>query len=279
MEQTTEEQTMTENAKTEEKKQSRYMAVLMADKGEGIVKKYFIDEEKLQILGVTAAIFVVVTMFSLLYGASSGRTAKAENVTLHAAVEELELQNSQLNMQNRELSGQVLLLSETVNQKVQAEEDAVQKAIPSGFPLAGIAKILEEEQTKEDEQQSEEEQNEEEQSENEQPEEEQTEKEQTEKEQEVIFEAAKGSTVIAAGSGTIVSIIEDEIWGRILEINHDNGYISIYKVDEKPKVREEDEITRGTLLFEITSDGAKIGYQLMQDGVYIDPMELMQISG
>lgn len=274
MEQTTEEQTMTENAKTEEKKQSRYMAVLMADKGEGIVKKYFIDEEKLQILGVTAAIFVVVTMFSLLYGASSGRTAKAENVTLHAAVEELELQNSQLNMQNRELSGQVLLLSETVNQKVQAEEDAVQKAIPSGFPLAGIAKILEEEQTKEDGQQSEEEQPEEEQSENEQLEE-----EQTEKEQEVIFEAAKGSTVIAAGSGTIVSIIEDEIWGRILEINHDNGYISIYKVDEKPKVREEDEITRGTLLFEITSDGAKIGYQLIQDGVYIDPMELMQISG
>lgn len=279
--QETQEPTTVQSSDTKEK----YMAVFMADKGEGVIKQYIINEGRLLMFGAAIAVLLVMTMLSILYGIGSAQSAKTENVTLHTTVDELEMQNHELTTENTQLSERVLLLSETVNQKVQAEAEAVEKAIPSGFPMAGVTKIVEEEEeTEESGKNKETEENGENKATGETEESEETEvtedrQETGGKEFEVIFQGSKGSTVIAAGSGTILSIVEDETWGKILEMDHANGYISIYKVDAEPKVKEEDEITRGTLLFEITKDKQKIGYQLMQDGFFIDPMELMKISG
>lgn len=273
MEQKTEEQqviheqtseVMQEEAKeTQEvkKKHKTYTAMLRLEDGEGNTTERNFSWNQLKVLGMIVGMLIIVTLFSLIYGCVVTKAVKSENAELTLRIGDMSRQNSELAVENESLQEKVLLLSETVNQKVEAEADAVEKAIPSGFPLAGITTILEDEEEETDE------------------EAEEAQAKSVEKEPEVIFEATEGNCVIAAGSGTIISIVEDETWGRILKIDHENGYISIYKVDESPKVKKGDEITKGTLLFEITDDSEKIGYQIMQGENYIDPLGMMEISG
>ena len=235
-----------------EKVQKKYTAVLCTDDGNGTISKRDISWNQLKVLAAVVCVLVVITVISLIYGFAVTSTLKSENAQLTLQLGEVSREKSELAMENESLQEKVLLLSETVNQKVEAEADAIEKAIPAGFPLAGITNILEAEETDEQTQKS---------------------------EPEVVFEAAKGNSVIAAGSGKIVSIVADEKWGKVLKIDHGNGYVSVYKVDASPKVKEGDELTKGTLLFEITDDKEKIGYQIIKEEVYINPMELMEISG
>ncbi|MBQ8591349.1 MAG: M23 family metallopeptidase [Lachnospiraceae bacterium] len=264
--QTAEEQPVveTQEAKNEqkpvEKNQKKYTAVLRSDDGNGNVKERNISWQQLKILGVTLCTLVVLTIGSIIYATTVTKAVKDENAELTLQMGQMSRQNSELTVENESLQEKVLLLSETVNQKVEAEAEAIEKAIPSGFPLAGITTILEEDNSQG-------------------AEEETAEAKEVGAAPEVIFEVAEGNSVIAAGSGVIVSIVEDETWGKVLKIDHENGYISVYKVDEEPKVKEGDEITKGTLLFEITDDNEQIRYQILQDEVYIDPLELMEISG
>ncbi len=235
-----------------EQKPEKYMALLLADRGEGLVKKYFFSERALLTAVITAAVLLVLTVVSVAYGNTAGNQAREENAKLREQIAALTSQNSQISEENAVLNEKILLLSETVSQKVQAEADAVEKAIPDGFPILGMTQIIEETAESDEE---------------------------TGEGPGIVFLAEKGNSVIAAGSGTIASILEHETWGQILQIDHGNGYISVYKVDEKPKVKASDEITKGTLLFEITETDRRIGYQLMQDGNYINPLDLMEISG
>lgn len=269
------EQPQAEAKQTEPKPKKKYTAVVTEESENGAVRTIRIGEKLFQSIAIAAAVLVVMAVGGLIYGMTATNAVKSENAVLTTEVGNLAYENSQLTAEKEALSEKVLLLSETVNQKVKAEAEAVEKAIPSGFPLAGIATVLEEAApAAEADAETEDTDTEAEEGTDEQPAEENTPAEPM-----IIFEAAKGNSVIASGSGKISEITEDETWGKTLKIDHGNGYVSVYRVNAEPKVKAEDEITKGTLLFEITNDTEKIGYQIMQDDAYIDPMELLEISG
>ena len=45
------------------------------------------------------------------------------------------------------------------------------------------------------------------------------------------------------------------------------------------KVKQGERVNQGTTLFLVTGEDSKLGYQMMKDGVYIDPMEMLAING
>ena len=44
-------------------------------------------------------------------------------------------------------------------------------------------------------------------------------------------------------------------------------------------IKEGDEVVRGAILYVIGEDNTTLGYQIMYDEKYIDPMELINIDG
>lgn len=86
------------------------------------------------------------------------------------------------------------------------------------------------------------------------------------------------------GAGSVLLADIDSVYGYQVQIDHGNGYISIYRSGTEPKVKNGDEVTRGTLLFEMESDdddenASRMGYQIMKDGEYIKPTEVLEING
>lgn len=173
---------------------------------------------------------------------------KELSMTLETITEERDL----LASENEELKEKVLILSDTLNSKVKQEEEReaeLAKAfIPTGFPLKGTATYNDANTTLEEQPIAE-------------------------------FEAAQGTSVIATAEGTVSSIAGDSSAGYIIMIDHGNGYYSVYRNGSKPKVEEGAEVTTETELFVIESGHEKLGYQIIENNAYINPLNLMDING
>lgn len=95
----------------------------------------------------------------------------------------------------------------------------------------------------------------------------------------VIFTAEEGITVIASANGKVTKIETDETYGNRVEIDHGNGYVSVYLNQGNAQVNVGDEVARGTTLFLIGENNKQLGYQIMKNSAYINPMEMLSING
>ena len=95
----------------------------------------------------------------------------------------------------------------------------------------------------------------------------------------VVFGAQNDAKVMAAGSGKVVETAPDPEFGYMVRIDHGNNYITIYRYNDLPKIKEGDDVTKGQLLFEVGFASDRVGYQIMYDKEYIDPMDVMEING
>lgn len=94
-----------------------------------------------------------------------------------------------------------------------------------------------------------------------------------------LFTASKGALAIATATGTVSEIIEEPEYGYKVTIDHGNGYKTIYRNTSEPKVKQGDNVMQGATVFVIGEENLKLGYQIMHDEVYINPMEMMHIEG
>ena len=94
-----------------------------------------------------------------------------------------------------------------------------------------------------------------------------------------VTDINSGSSVIAAGSGTVTAVEEDPLYGKVVEIDHGNGYVSYYRNAGAAKVAVGDNVTRGTVLFVVGANNNIIGFQITLDGQYIDPAVVVDIAG
>ena len=165
----------------------------------------------------------------------------------------------QLETENKELTDKVDALSETLNQKLQEEaaeaEAYAQEFLPKDFPLTGSATVEESSITV------------------------QVDGENTQQRPIAIFTGTEGTTVVASGSGTVITIADDAEYGHVLGVDHGNGYVSMYYNSGDAQVNVGDTVTIGTVLFAIGADNTRLGFQITQDGVYIDPMTMVEIYG
>ena len=212
------------------------------------------EKYKKPILGAGIGIIVIVLAILIYCHYLSDHLVEANQSVndLREQVETLTAENDSLKLENEELNEKVSILSDTVNSKVKEEEareaEIAQAYIPTGFPLKGTASYKEDEKTLDG-----------------QP--------------IAIFEAAPGTAVLATAQGTVSSIAGNAQSGYIIMIDHGNGYYSVYRNGAKPKVEEGDELTTSTELYVIDAGHEQLGYQIIENDAYIDPLSLMEIYG
>lgn len=182
----------------------------------------------------------------------------------------LKEENEKLSVKKEELEGKVSILSETVNQKVEAEQalelEAEEERLPKGFPLSGTAQL----KTGEEAADTDDEDTDEEDS---------PQMHANAERKEIIFNAAEGINAIASGAGTVISVDADADYGNIVSIDHGNGYISIYRNGGNPVVKVGNQISRGDILYVVGSDNTELGYSISQDSAYMNPLDIIEING
>ncbi len=148
-----------------------------------------------------------------------------------------------------DLNNKLGILSDTVNQNV-VEMQQMQTALehysnPTLLPLTGSATIEESQET----------------------------------EPACMFDATDGALIVATANGVVTELVEDSEQGYKVVIDHENGYMTIYYNQGEPKVKVGDAVRQGATLFVVEAVNTKLIYQITMDGVYVDPMTVIQISG
>ena len=207
-----------------------------------------------------------ITIYDMIHRLQEDVSAK------QAQIEELTTTNQALVVENEELQASVQVLSSTVNLQAEREEEAAKLSIPTEFPVNGKVSMLEVTQAQIDAKQQEAANAEEGQ-----------EVEQLASDKPIMIftvtDINSGSSVIAAGSGTVTAVEEDPLYGKVVEIDHGNGYVSYYRNAGAAKVAVGDNVTRGTVLFVVGANNIMIGFQITLDGQYIDPAIVVDIAG
>lgn len=201
---------------------------------------------------------VIILLLCVMLGAGIGyfyfeKDVWAEKNRQTAAQQEqiaaLEQEKAELENEVVSLNETIQILSETVNQKMQNElqlsEQLEKQTTPTEFPLTGSATM----------------------------------EETTEGDPMCIFTTTSGAMVVATAGGTVTAVNEDAEYGHNIWVDHGNGYVTVYRNSGEVKVKQGESVTQGTTLFLVNDENSRLGYQMLKDGVYIDPMDMLAISG
>ena len=225
------------------------MLLMTSDSVDAEIKQYHLHPWLLYGLLLIACIAVGILIGFCFYEQDVLTEKEAEAVLQQETIAVLEEEKSELESQIASLNETVQILSDTVNQKTQSEnqlsEQLEKQTTPTEFPLTGSASM----------------------------------EEVTEGEPMCIFTAAAGAMAVSTAGGTVIAVNDDSEYGHNIWIDHGNGYVTIYRNQGDVKVKQGEEVTQGTTLFVISDENSKLGYQMMKDGVYINPMDMLIISG
>ncbi len=240
----------------EHKRKKNHVVIVTSDAVDANVKQFRIRPWMVQVITGIICVLIGATIGYFIYEEKLWEIARQHNSELQAVMKTLEDEKSVLEEEKSALqteidglNDQIQILSETVNQKVQSENEL--KAIlegqklPTEFPLTGSASMQEE----------------------------------TEGNPMCVFTASAGIMVVATAGGTVTAVNDDSEYGHNVWIDHGNGYVTIYRNQGNVIVKQGDEVVQGTTLFLIGEDNTVLGYQMMKDGAYISPMEMLSISG
>lgn len=257
------------------KKKVNHLILFTSDATDGKVRQLRLSPAGFRTLVLLFCIVIGVFTGFLLYGGSWYQRFLAKTAEQKEVIAALTEEKEQLLVEKAALEEKVGILSETVNQKVQAEKQAAalseEMSLPTEFPLTGSAQV--EETTVKQLRESEmvgHYQN-------------PNGGEEEDKEEEdrpiCVFTATEGTTAVAAGTGTVLEAKEDLNYGYRVVIDHGNGYRTVYLNKAEPKVKEGEAVERGMTLFVIGKENTMLGYQMLKDDVYINPMDMISISG
>ncbi len=240
-------------ARKRHKRKNSHVVLVTSDAVDAKLKQFRIRPWILQ---------TVIVIFCVLCGTAIGylfyeTEDRLQETTRSASeVQQLEAENQELAARNAELELQlaaqnekIQILSDTVNQKVQSETELAaqleRQTTPTEFPLTGSATM----------------------------------EEIAEGDPMCVFTAASGTMAVATANGTVIAVNDDAEYGHNIWVDHGNGYITIYRNQGDAMVKQGETVKQGATLFLIGEENNKLGYQMMRDNEYIDPMEMLTISG
>lgn len=231
------------------KRKMNHVVIVTSDAVDANVKQFRIRPWVLQVIILVLCVIIGMLIGYVAYEDKLWNAAGRKNAELQETMKQLEDEKSALESQIDGLNEQIQILSDTVNQKVQNENELTAvlegQSTPTEFPLTGSASV----------------------------------QEVTDGDPMCVFSASVGTTVVATASGTVTAVSDDPEYGHSVTIDHGNGYVTIYRNKGETTVKQQDEVVQGTTLFVIGEDNTVLGYQMMKDGVYINPMEMLAISG
>lgn len=245
--------------KRKKKEKINYFLLLVSDSPTKKVKKFKYTRARINFIKTLAAMFLIALLGYISFNSYRDTVVMNRETAFKNKIEELEEENAVLIQEKEALTEKVTILSKTVNEKVDAEKVLEEKNLPKGFPLSGKASMEETQETIEND-------------------------DGDEIRPMLLFDADDDVSVVATGGGKVCHCETDNEYGYQIHIDHGNGYITIYRSGTTPKVNEGDEVTRGTLLYEMKEDednelADTMAYQVTKDGEYIMPTEVLEING
>ncbi|MCI9436109.1 MAG: peptidoglycan DD-metalloendopeptidase family protein [Lachnospiraceae bacterium] len=244
------------------KRKNSHVVIVTSDAVDTRMKQFRIRPWILQVIIVILCIIIGTLIGYFSYEkdiwAAETKQMQAQDEVIEGLEQEKAGLENQVNTLNEEIEGlnneitsldeKIRILSETVSQKVEAEStlsgQLEKRFLPTRLPLSERASMDE-----------------------------------VTEDLTCIFTAASDSMVVATADGTVSVVSEDPEYGHNVWIDHGNGYTTIYRNQGSVKVKQGEAVTQGTTLFLITDDSSKLGYQMMKDGVYVNPMDMLDISG
>ncbi len=193
------------------------------------------------VLGGTIGLFVYESQIWEL--ANKKNVVQAEEMT--ALEQEIDRLKAEIETLTEEKEAMSVAVVENQQAKDALAAELEQQSVPTDYPLTGSAGV----------------------------------EEVTEGDPMVVFTASDGTTVVASAKGTVTEVKQDETYGNVVVVDHGNGYISIYKNKGESQVKVGDEVVQGTTLFMIGEENKQLGYQIMKDGAYINPTDILSING
>jgi outer membrane murein-binding lipoprotein Lpp len=242
--------------------------MVISGDSDGSTKSLHLNHFRTQLLAYSAFAVALVIICYIIYSAITIHHLRIVESDQKTKIDELVTESSTLEASNDELEIKVQQLSAALNQRLEDEavsaEEAETNAVPSGFPLTGTANM---ELAMDD------------------PNETTVTKITEDNEDELtgnpvlLLESTSGNTVVATGSGKVLTVTTDVKFGNIVTIDHGNGYISIYRNSGDPLVAEGTDIEKGSIIYAISDKNTTLGYQIQQDEKYLDPEDLIEING
>lgn len=232
------------------KRRNRFALLLVTEKDDGTMKQHTISSALVEVAAAVLFMIAVAVICKFIYDGITLKEARQEIVNQIITINNLTDENEALSVENSTLSNKVTVLSEAVSMKVATEDaisqEMVENAMPKGFPLSSGNTTMEEVE---------------------------------EGEPMLVFTAVQGVNVVTSGTGTVVSVSADEEYGNRIIIDHGNGYQSIYRNSGAALVKNGESLGKGYILFSIGEENQELGYQIMKDEEYIDPMMIIDING
>lgn len=245
------------------KRKNNHVVIVTSDAANAGVKQFRIRPWILQTIIIILCVVIGALIGYFIYEKDIWEAELDQASHQNDAIKGLEEEKAELENQIADLNDEILklndqiaerdrdikILSNTVDQKVQAEAELAnrleQQSVPSKFPLNSGASM-------------------------DSP---------PEGEPICIFNVQSGALVVATANGTVMAVNDDPVYGHNVWVDHGNGYVTIYRNQGEVKVEQGKAVTQGTTLMLITDSDSKLGYQIMKDGEYVDPMEMLNISG
>lgn len=244
-----------------------YTFMIISGDSDGRTRKFHLNHLASQILAYIVFFVSLLAICYVVYSAITIRSLRTLNATQKEQIDELTSENTSLSSSNNELQNKVQQMSAALNQHLEMEQvsavEAETNAIPSGFPLTGTANYSKAMDNPA----------------------ETTVTRLTDENRDtakgnpiLLFESDAGNNIIAAGSGTVMTVTSDVKFGNMITIDHHNGYVSIYRNSGSPLVSEGSQIDRGDALF-VIGKNTTLGFQIQKDEQYISPETLIEING
>ncbi len=259
------------------KRKVNYLVLFTTDAVDGNIMQIRLTPFLYRLLIVFICVVIGILAGFFAYGGSLYEKFESTLKEQKEEISTLKDENAAITAENEALSEKVAILSETVNQKVLAEQEEAEynkaMALPTDFPLTGSAQV--EETTRVEVRAA----------------------ELAEAGIQIrdfdadestlpqdkypisLFTATEGTSAVASGTGTVIEVADDADFGYRVVIDHGNGYKSVYLNKEAPIVKQGDSITRGAAIYIIKSENTSLGYQIIENDVYINPMDMIAISG
>lgn len=236
------------------KRTTKYTVMLIPDSTDN-ARSFELTFDQLMKWGVSAAAAVIVIASLLISTAVKNYKLAHGDGGVKAEIAELENTNAQLSQENEELISQVAALNGELeskqNDEMQAAENAIAEAVPTGLPLDGTAVLIQDPNAEPGESVA----------------------------GRVVFTAMSGTAVVAAGNGTVIEVTADAEYGNVVVIDHGNGYHTTYRTTAAIRVKNGDSVRRNDVIGIMTEDNALLAYEIEQDGAPVEPMDIMEIAG
>lgn len=258
------------------RRRTRYTLMILSDSMENGIKQVYLGSRRFRIAKFLLAVVLIVGICYCVYNPIVLSGVRNINRTQAQHIKEIQEKNMALEAENKELSDKIAILSETINQKVQTETaqaaELAELSLPKGFPLTGAVTIQDLAEADEANPQGGD-------AETEEVSQEQEAVQGESLEEIMILKGTAGNMVVASGNGTVVRVESDAEYGNRVTIDHGNGYQSIYRNGGNARVKEGDEVVRGSTLFIVEEENTGLGYHITKDSVYINPEEMVEING